>query len=173
MKVSMFCGTLLVAGLVGLPASNVIAQQRSSSNTYTPKPNPLAPAQKNVHEAQTEVNKVQATMGQIKARLQRSMETKDDWKAAKAARDQAHAQYESVLRTLMDSLKKNPDYAAAIKQRNDLQSQVDAANGGSKLSDEELNKLAADRSKVGIAIANMEKTAKDNDPKLLEAKAKV
>jgi hypothetical protein len=171
MKVSMFCGALLVAGLVGLQ-SPAWAQQRNSS-TYTPKTDALAPAKKAVAEARVEVNKVQQTMNQIKLRLQRSMETKDDWKAAKAARDQAHAQYDVALRAVMDNLKKNPEFISAMKRRDDLQSQVDAAGSGGKLSTAELDQLAADRSKAGLAVTGMEKTAKDNDPKLLEAKAKV
>src|SRR5690349_7097790 len=130
MKVSIFCGALLVAGLVGLHASPVCAQQRSS--TYTPKTDTLAPAKKAVAEARVEVNKAQQVMNQIKLKVQRQMETKDDWKAAKTARDQAHAQYETAAHVVMENLKKNADYTAAVKRRDDLQSQVDAARGASK-----------------------------------------
>src|SRR5205085_7849802 len=73
----------------------------------------------------------------------------------------------------MENLKKNPDHTAATKRRDDLQSQVDAARGASKLSDAELDQLATDRSKAGLAVTSMEKTARENDPKVGEAKAKM
>src|SRR5205814_1126369 len=86
---------------------------------------------------------------------------------------QAHAQYEAAAHAVLENLKKNPDYTAAVKRRDDLQSQVDAARGASKLSDAELDQLATDRSKAGLAVTGMEKTAKDNDQKLGEAKQKM
>ena len=167
----------VIAGLAGLPigSSICLAQARSSYSSSTANNNPLAGAQKQVHDARVEVNKIQTTMNQVKFKIQRTMEAKDDWKAAKAARDKAHADYEAALRPALDALHKSPAYMDAAKARDEAQAKLDEASGptGAKMSTEEINQVASDRTRAGMTIMNLEKATRENDPKVLAAKAKM
>jgi len=168
----------VIAGLAGLPIGSSVcfAQARSSSySSSTANNNPLAGAQKQVHDARVEVNKIQTTMNQVKFKIQRTMEAKDDWKAAKAARDKAHADYEAALRPAIDALHKSPAYMDAAKARDEAQAKLDEASGptGAKMSTEEINQVASDRTRAGMTIMNLEKATRENDPKVLAAKAKM
>jgi hypothetical protein len=98
---------------------------RSSSASTAKRADPQSKA---VHDAQAEVDKAQAAMTQLKLKKQREMEQKDDWKAAKAAKDKAHAEYEAAVRPALDKLKKSPEYVALLKQENDAQAKIDAAS---------------------------------------------
>lgn len=166
----------VIAGLAGLPiGSSMCFAQARSSYSSTSNNSPLAGAQKQVHDARVEVNKIQTQMNQIKLKIQRTMEAKDDWKAAKAARDKAHADYEAALRPAIDALHKSPAYMDAARARDEAQAKLDEASGpsGAKMSTDEINQIASDRTKAGMTIMNLEKTARENDPKVLAAKAKM
>lgn len=166
----------VIAGLAGLPvgSSMCFAQARSSYSSTTNN-NPLAGAQKTVHDARVEVNKIETQMNQIKFKIQRSMEGKEDWKAAKAAREKAHADYEAALRPAMETLHKSPAYMDAVHSRDEAQAKLDEVNGpsGAKMSTDEINDIASARTKAGMTIMNLEKSTKENDPKVLAAKAKM
>ena len=94
-----------------------------------PKPNPLASQIKAVHDAKDEENKIRISMNQIKGKVQKSLESKDDWKAAKAAVDKAQAEYDAACKPVLAALKDKPEYAALLKQEADAQAKLDLANG--------------------------------------------
>jgi hypothetical protein len=94
-----------------------------------PKVNPLAGQIKAVKDAKDEVTKIRISMNQAKLKTQKSLEAKDDWKAAKAAVDKAKAQYDAACRPVLAALKDKPEYAALLKQEADAQIKIDMANG--------------------------------------------
>lgn len=166
----------VIAGLAGLPiGSSMCFAQARSSYSSTSNNNPLAGAQKQVHDARVEVNKIETQMNQIKFKIQRSMEGKDDWKAAKAARDKAHADYEAALRPALEALHKSAAYMDAAHARDEAQAKLDEVNSpsGAKMSNDEIDQIAGDRTKAGMTIMNLEKSTRENDPKILAAKAKM
>lgn len=98
-----------------------------SSTPTTPKVNPLASQIKAVKDAQDEVNKAKLALNQIKIKTQRSLETKDDWKAAKAALDKAKSDYEAAKRPVLEALKKDPQFLALQRQEAEAQAKIDAS----------------------------------------------
>ena len=165
----------VIAGLAGLPIGSSICFAQASYSSSSQNNNPLAGAQKQVHDARVDVNKIETQMNQIKFKIQRTMEAKDDWKAAKAARDKAHADYEAALRPAIEALHKSPAYMDAARARDEAQAKLDEVNSpsGAKMSTDEINQIASDRTKAGMTIMNLEKAARENDPKVLAAKAKM
>jgi chromosome segregation ATPase len=176
MKSRTLFSALVALGFATLPAGIAVAQSYNRPPTSTtPKVDPLLGAKKQVHDAEAEVKKVQVQMLQIKQKLQRTLEQKDDWKAAKAARDAARAEYQAALKPAEMVLHKKPEYIALAKQRDAAQARLDAANSpsGDKLSDADIDQASAQRTNAGLALSRMDKAMQDNDPKVLAAKAKM
>ena len=113
-------------------ASSSYGGGTSGQSTYTkpqPKVNPLAGQQKAVQDAQNEVNKIRISMNQLKLKTEKTLEAKDEWKAAKAAVDKAKADYDAACRPVLAALKEKPEYKSLLRQEADAQAKIDAANG--------------------------------------------
>jgi chromosome segregation ATPase len=104
----------------------------SGQSTYAPqqpKVNPLASQQKTVKDAQDEVNKIRISMNQLKLKTEKTLEAKDEWKAAKTAVDKAKADYDAACRPVLAALKEKPEFKAMLKQEAEAQAKIDLANG--------------------------------------------
>src|SRR2546430_148289 len=72
---------------------------------------------KAVTDAQTELNKDQLALKQLRERLQADFESTDEYKNAKAAYDKAVADYNAALVPVIKALKETPEYKAAMDKQ--------------------------------------------------------
>ena len=94
----------------------------------TPKVSPLATQQKAVKDAQEEVIKANAALNIIRLRVQRGMESREDWKAAKLAKEKAANEYEASMKPVLAALRNKPEYKAVVKQETDAQAILDQSS---------------------------------------------
>ncbi|HEX4792217.1 MAG TPA: hypothetical protein VH370_00405 [Humisphaera sp.] len=100
----------------------------STPANNTPKVSPLASQQKAVKDAQDEVNKANAAVNMIRVKVQRGMESRDDWKAAKLAKEKAANEYEASMKPVLAALRNKPEYKAVLKQETDAQAILDQSS---------------------------------------------
>jgi len=94
----------------------------------TPTVSPLAGQQKAVKDAQDEVNKANAALNIIRLRIQRGLESRDDWKAAKLAKEKAALGFEAAQKPVLAALRNKPEYKAVLKQEADAQAILDQSS---------------------------------------------
>jgi hypothetical protein len=85
----------------------------------TPKVSPLASQQKAVKDAQDEVNKALIAMNVIRTKIQHGLESRDDWKAAKLAKEKAASEHEAAMKPVLAALQNKPEYKAVLKRLSD------------------------------------------------------
>ena len=147
-----------------------------------PKSNPLAGPNKAVRDAQVNLELAKKQVLAIRNKVELQFESKPDWKAAKAAIDKAKADYAAAVKKIADALEKNPDYKALEVKRDKAQAILDqeshpaATPSGDdpvKFTDEQIADATKDRFEAGQAIIEMQKSAEDNDPSLLDLRQKL
>jgi len=101
---------------------------RTTPTNNTPKVSPLAGQQKAVKDAQEEVIKANASVNMIRLKVQRGMESREDWKAAKLAKEKAANEYEASMKPVLAALRTKPEYKAVLKQETDAQAILDQSS---------------------------------------------
>jgi hypothetical protein len=171
---------LLGCALVGcFLAASVFGQTPPAA----PPESPVQAARKAVLDARAALAKVQDQVAQIRLRVLKTFESRDDFAAAKKAVDDAQAEYEAALKPVMAALYANPDYQQLVAKRKAAQAVLDASHtqhtspGDSDISsaqqDDAISQAAGEVLTDGFAINKMETDAKENDLKLATAQEKL
>lgn len=173
----MKAGRRLLLALGGcLLAASVFGQTPPAA----PPESPVQQARKAVLDARASLAKVQDQVTQIRLRVLKTFQSRDDFVAAKKAVDDAQAEYDAALKPVMTALYANPDYQQLVAKRKAAQAVLDASHtqhttpGESETSasqqDDAISQAAGEVLTDGFAINKMETDAKENDLNLATAK---
>ena len=167
---------LILAGFTALPAT-VLALPPT-----TPKPNPLAGPNKQVHDAQAALEVAKKQFLVIRRRVEVVFEARPDFKTTKVAMDKAKADYDAGNAKVVANLHKNPEYIALEAKRDKAQAVLDqeshpaptpSGDDPVKLTVEQIDAASKDRTESGLAIRAMQKSAEDNDPTIVDLRQKM
>jgi uncharacterized protein YdcH (DUF465 family) len=108
------------------------------------------------------------------AKAQNQLESLPEYSRAMVELKQAQSVYETASRRAIEKLKSNPQYQALLKERDELQDEVEAVQASAKIPSPQTVTPAAQRKlDVNSRITRMEQDAIAADPHASAAKAKV
>ena len=108
------------------------------------------------------------------ARAQNELESLPDYSRAMVELKQAQSVYDTASRRAIEKLKSNPQYQALLKERDELQDEVEAVQASAKIpSPQTVTPAAQKKLDINSRITRMEQDAIAADPQASAAKAKV
>lgn len=171
MKSRMICSFVIAGAMAGLPAISL-------AQVTTPSNNPLASQAQQVAEARKAVDAAKKQVAAIRRRVAASFESKDDWKAAKTALRQAQTAYSKANAHINEVIQKKPEYETIMQKIKESTAVLDSANQPAsadkpKVSDDEINAAAKERTDAGLALEKLKRQTMDDDSTYLAAKQKL
>jgi len=149
---------------MGQTSSTNKTQQNSQSQT----------AGKQVAKDQADVNKLQADLAKIRAKVRAQVLQKPEWAQVVSEKKAAEATLEQARKNALMSVKSKPEYKDLQKSRDDAQQVVNQFNqGGSEVTQTDFDKASKAVVDNGFAMKNMETAALKDDPKYAEAKTQL
>jgi hypothetical protein len=108
------------------------------------------------------------------ARAQNELESLPEYSRAMVELKQAQSVYDTASRRALEKLKSNPQYQALLKERDELQDEVEAVQASAKIpSPQTVTPAAQKKLDINSRITRMEQDAIAADPQASMAKAKV
>ena len=108
------------------------------------------------------------------ARAQNELESLPEYSRAMVELKQAQSVYDTASRRALEKLKSNPQYQALLKERDELQEEVEAVQASAKIpSPQTVTPAAQKKLDINSRITRMEQDAIAADPQASAAKAKV
>jgi chromosome segregation ATPase len=175
MLTRLIMAILAVAAM--LSAAVVLAESKSggaSANSSGPSPTQqqLVADQKAVGEAKVQLGKAQTDLTLVVGKLRAAFETSPDFVAALEAVKQALAVYDAAKDKVREALKaSSPDYAAAVKVRDDAKAQQEQLKGDADASAQQRSDAASAFMQADSAVNKVETEAFDADQPTKDAKA--
>jgi DNA polymerase II large subunit len=119
---------------------------------------------------QTEIQKANAQLVAVTAKLRAKFEETQDYKDAAAEQQTAHTDYNAAQKSVQESLASNPQYAAALEARKQAEDKLAAARSESP---ETVPQLATEAMKARVAVKDIEKNLGGKDESLVKSKAQM
>lgn len=164
-----FACAVLAVSFVGVP----LASAQVGRGGFNSGANNSASAQAGqaVRDAEKARLKIVQDVNKIKARIRRQLESKPEWASVNNDLKKAELQMKAADKAAMAKLTKNPDYQAALKQRDEAQKVRDQAAAGGA-TDADLAKADQQYIDAGLRMKQIEKQALSDDAAYNDAKAK-
>src|SRR5690349_17475019 len=135
-------------------------------------PEEIAHARQKVVAAQHDVDEAQDALNKLAdKKLRPQFEASSEWKDAQAELKEATAQRDAAVKPVLENLKKDKDYQAALKEKADLDAEVQKLRKQGASSDD-MKEAADDLLKASESINKMESDATSKDEKAKAAQAK-
>lgn len=164
-----FACAVLAVSFAGVPRAT--AQVGRGGLNSGPNNSASAQAGQAVRDAEKARQKVQQDINKIKARIRHQLESKPEWTSVNNDLKKAELQMKAADKAAMAKLTKNPDYQAALKQREEAQKvREQAAAGGA--TDADLAKADQQYIDAGLGMKQIEKQALSDDAAYNDAKTK-
>jgi hypothetical protein len=142
--------------------------QYNNQETANNSSAPATPAPANVPSA------LPPTPAQDQAKAKNQLEAAPSYRQAVAELAKAQAAYDTASAKALDKLKKNPEYQALIKQRDQAEDKVEAVQASAKIpSPAQVTPAAQKKLDVNSKITRMEQDAIQNDPEAAAAKSRI
>lgn len=186
------------AALIGLAVATV----GLAYTTPTPSGNPnaganqakqaqMAAQRKQLDDARAGVETVHKQIAKVRARIEATFTSKDEYAAAKKEYEAAQAAFDAASKPVLAAARKKPEYLQAVADRAKAQSIIDQANkpapkaddsatnasasesgsGSEPVSQEDIKAAVDQRWKAGTTIRQIEADALADDPKVDAAKS--
>jgi len=125
----------------------------------------IANARKQVVGAQHDVEQAQEALDKLAdTKLRPQFESSSEWKDAQAELKDAQANRDEAVKPVLENLKKQKDYQAALKEKDDAAAEV-AKLRKEGASTDDMNEAAQDSMKATDAVAKLESDAIAKDDK--------
>ena len=155
-----------------LAAAPAMALPRSQQGTRQPTASQGAAASLKDAEAQWKL--ANDAKARARMRVENALKaTRPDWQAAVKEHDKAALDVKSAERANDSKLKARPDYKAALAAWTAADTKYKSLEADFKANQTELEALHQERTKQVLVMRDLAKQATDNDPKLIDAKARV
>ena len=141
-------------------------QPQQNTNAYTPPTTAPAPPP-------DDLTKAQIAMQVAEKKVKTTFEANDDWKTASDSLTQAHTAYNTASANTGANLKANPDYVAAVAAKTKAVADLEALRDSGNATDDQLAAAVTASMNARSAVTKLEHSAKDNDPTIVDAKAKL
>lgn len=162
------CAVLAVSFLAAPLASAQLGRRGMNSG---PNNSASAQAGQAVRDAEKARQKIQQDINKIKARIRHQLESKPEWTSVNNDLKKAELEMKAADKAAMAKLTKNPDYQAALKQREEARkTREQSAAGGA--SDADLAKADQQYIDASLRMKQIEKQALSDDAAYNDAKTK-
>jgi hypothetical protein len=141
-------------------------QPQQNTNAYTPPTTAPAPPP-------DDLTKAQIAMQVAEKKVKGTYEASDDWKTASDALAQAHTGYNTATANVGGNLKANPDYITAVAAKTKSVADLEALRDSGNATDDQLATAVKASMNARSAVTKLELASKDNDPAVVDAKAKL
>lgn len=170
LRYRLACAFLVLSGTIAAP----------SFGQSTPKDNPLASQIQGVRDAETAVKKAQADVTRARDKVKVELRKKPEWASLQTDLTKAENDLKTSQRNAMNAVHAKPEYLELVKQRDEAQKVVAAAQATStpgssddKVSDSDYAKANNDYAKAVTQMKAMERQAIADDPSYTDAKARI
>ena len=176
LKQKLLAAGLLALGVAAGPAlaAAPIPPSPGGGSPRTPRtPSASGQARDALSAAKAQLNAANALLNRVRSRVEASFKTLPEWQAAQKEHDKAKADLDAATKAVMTKLKARADYKAASdgwEAADAKNRKLQAAPGANPA---ELDVVAAELFAHATTIRNLEKEALENDPKIMEAKARM
>ena len=189
-------GVAVLIGLAVVPAGFAYTTPYSSTSNQNAAANQAKQAQmaaqrKQLDDARAGVETVQKQIAKVRARIEATFTSKDEYAAAKKEYEDAQAAFDAASKPVLAAARRKPEYLQAVADRTKAQAIIDQANrpaakpddsatnasasesasGSDPISQDDIKAAVDERWKAGTTIRQIEADALADDPKVDAAKS--